>query len=68
MAEAQLHLPLDGFTEEDGRRAVALYAIMDRDFCDFLDMIAEPETSTGALRLLLKMLQNEDRPRGTTDV
>lgn len=43
-------------SDDAGRKAIALYAIGDRDPCDFVDMIREPETSNETLALLRDML------------
>ena len=38
----------------DEQQALGLYAVLDRDVCDFLDMI--DESSDGALKTLYEML------------
>lgn len=44
----------------DERHAVGLYAVAARDISDFIDMIQEERTSTGALRILHEMLTYRD--------
>jgi hypothetical protein len=44
----------------DERYAVGLYAVAARDISDFIDMIQEEGTSTGALRILHEMLTYQD--------
>ena len=45
-----------GNKEEKERQAIALYAIMARDFTDFLDLL--PEASEHTLKTLHKMLKH----------
>jgi hypothetical protein len=67
MVDKQVPLPLREPSSDDERRAVVLYAIMARDFCDFLDMIAETDTTTKSLEVLLKMLKHE-RPQSDVEL
>lgn len=39
---------------DDEQNAVGLYAVLDRDVCDFLDMVGE--ASDGSLKILYEML------------
>lgn len=39
---------------EEGKKAIALYVILDRDICDFIDMVNE--TPTPILKILYLML------------
>lgn len=49
------------------RMAIALYAVASRDFCDFIDMIRTPQTTTQCLKTLLEMCKLES-PDPDTDV
>jgi hypothetical protein len=46
---------MDSNFDEDDRLAVALYAIANRDFMDFLEMINEDKTSVKCLETLHAM-------------
>jgi len=50
------------------RRAIALYAVASRDFCDFIDMMREPQTGMQCLRTLLEMCRLETPDNPNTDV
>jgi hypothetical protein len=42
-------------SDEDGRKAIGLYAVAARDMCDFIDMVKE-EVSNETLATLYRML------------
>lgn len=67
MAEQQMNLFKRPANDEE-RRAIGLYAVLARDFLDFMDMVSEEE-SNQTLRILYVMLtapnpkQSEDNTK-----